>query len=873
MSTANYYSERKGGRTMNNRKKWYAVLACIVVVGIAALLYSIVTKGAPAISVSSYVKGTAEPLPATEVKFLPDNANSVPGMKLAAQTDALALYYHEETTEIAVLDKKSGKVWRSNPENRNEDAKASPYEKELLSSQLTLNFRDNIGTLSTYTNFARAISNKQFTTESIENGLRITYTLGDASLGIDALPKLISKQRMEEKILSKLDDQTKVTVNRGYLPLSSNPEVLERLDTSVERPLVLARMLDAFEKAGYTEEDLAFDNEENGGGAGAGAERPNFTIPIEYKLDGDSLVVFVPVGQLQEAEGFNVRNIELLNFFGAAGVEEQGYMLVPDGSGGLIHLNNGKSNAEVYAQRIYGEDLNDNSGRRGQVAESARLPVFGLKTGDNAWFAEIEEGESIAGIKADVGGRQNSYNNVFASFAIRGEDELELYKGNQVEEIQLLTESRYQGDVQVRYSFLSGSEASYSGMAKLYRERLASAGKLKPIEQEGDMPFYADVLGAVDKRKSFLGVPYKGLLPMTTIEEAGAIAAELEKHGVSNVQMRYLGWFNGGMKHKIPSKVSLDGKLGSTSELRKLAEQLESMGGKLYPDVAFQHVLRDSGSFKPASDAARFVTREVAARTPYNRAFNTMDTDLGTYWLLSPAKLPHFVDEFADSYSKYKLDALSLRDLGDLLHADYRVSRTIIRDTAKNIVTEQLGKLEERYPNLLLTGGNAYALPYADQLVNVPLEGSGFNIVDEIVPFYQMVIHGYIDYAGSPINLHDEQDLQLHLLRSIEYGAAPHFFWSHESSSELKFTAFDAYFSTEYSNWIAEATELYAAINDALGDLRTQPIAEHIRHSEGVVEVRYENGRSVYVNYTDKPVTVGGVKIEAKNYTVGGETK
>ena len=50
------------------------------------------------------------------------------------------------------------------------------------------------------------------------------------------------------------------------------------------------------------------------------------------------------------------------------------------------------------------------------------------------------------------------------------------------------------------------------------------AGKLKPLEAESDLPFYVDVLGAVDKRKSFLGVPYKGIMAMTTVEQAGEIA-------------------------------------------------------------------------------------------------------------------------------------------------------------------------------------------------------------------------------------------------------------------------------------------------------------------------------------------------------------
>ncbi|MFB9327930.1 DUF5696 domain-containing protein [Paenibacillus aurantiacus] len=855
---------------MNKRRKLYAVLACIAVVGIGALLYFTLTKGAPAIRVSAYVEEEAVPAAASEPKFLPGDA--VPGMKLAAESAALALYFNEETTELAVVDKRSGKVWRTNPESRNDDAKASPIEKERLSSQVTVNYRDRIGTLDTFTNYAHSILNKQFKVEMIESGLRLTYTIGDMSLGIDALPKYIGKQRMEEKVLSHLDDQTKVTINRAYLPSDTKPDVLERLDTAVARPLVLQRVLDAFAKAGYTEEDLAFDNEENGIGAG-GEEKPNFTVVIEYRIDGDSLVVNVPADQVAESQGFKIRNLELLNFFGAAGLDEQGYMLVPDGSGGLIHLNNGKSNAEVYAQRIYGDDYNDNSGRRGQVAESARLPVFGLKSGENAWFAQIEKGESIATVTADIGGRQNSFNHIHASFALRGEDELELYKGNKVDEIQLLSEARYTGDIQVRYSFLDGSDATYAGMAKIYRERMAADGRLNAIaaEDEEGLPFFVDVLGAVDKRKSFLGVPYKGIVPMTTVQQADEIADTLKENGISNVQMRYLGWYNGGMKHSVPSEVDMEGKLGSKSELRLLAEKLASAGGKLYPDTAFQHVLQDSFAFKPASDAARFITREQAMRTPYNRAFNTMDYDLGVYWLLSPAKLPYFVDRFMASYEDYNIDSVSLRDLGDLLHADYRASRVIFRDTAKNIVTEQLGKLNQQFPNLLLTGGNAYALPYADKLVNVPMEGSGFNIVDEAVPFYQMVIHGYIDYSGTPINLSDEQDLQFQLLRSVEYGAAPHFLWTYESSSELKFTAYDSLFSTEYTSWIADAAKMYAKANEALGGLRTQPIIDRIVHQEGVVEVRYGNGSSVYVNYTDKPATVGGMSVEANNFTVGSE--
>jgi len=855
---------------MRKRTKWYAVLACFLIVGIVSLSIYWVNKGAPAINVTSYSLGTNEPAQGSELTFLQGVNAAGPDMKLVAQTEKLALYFHQETTEIAVLNKSNGELWRSNPADREADPKASPYEKSLLSSQFSLTFRDSFGKVYTFLNYEESTSRKQFQAESFNNGIRITYTLGDMSLGIDVLPKFISVARMEEKVLSKLDEATAKYVRVRYTPVKSNPDVLERLDTAVSRQLVLVRMIDAFQKAGYTEEDLAFDNEENGLPGGAAGDKPNFTVPLEYRLDGDKLIVTVPSSRIEESEGYKIRMLNLLPFFGAASEEEQGYMLVPDGSGSLIYLNNGKVKDEIYAQRVYGEDENNNSGRRGQVAESARLPVFGLKSTNNAWFAEITKGDGIASINADISGRTNIYNNIFASFALRGEDTLELFKGNQVEEIKLLSEPHFEGDVEVSYSFLSGKEANYSGMAKVYREQLENRNVLNPLNVENQIPFYVSVLGAIDKRKTILGVPYKGMVAMTSFDQAAHIADQLQADGVHNIRMRYLGWFNDGLEHKIPAKVKLDSALGSKSKLQALAAKLEKMGGKLYPDVSFQHVYWDDLHFAPASDAARFITREQAARTPFNRAFNTMDFNLGTYYLLSPAKLPYYVDRFIKGYDKFKINAVSLRDLGDLVHADYRVNRVIFRDVAKNIVSEQMGKMKEAYPDVMVSGGNAYAFAYTNQIVNVPTSSSVFNITDEEVPFYQMVVHGYIDYAGSPINLDNQQDVSEQLLRSVEMGAAPHFLWSQESSSKLKFTRFDTMFSTAYTSWYDMAVEMYNRANSVLASVRSNIMVGHVIHQKGVVEVQYDGGTSIFVNYTNKPVTVNGTMIEARNFTVGG---
>lgn len=222
---------------------------------------------------------------------------------------------------------------------------------------------------------------------------------------------------------------------------------------------------------------------------------------------------------------------------------------------------------------------------------------------------------------------------------------------------------------------------------------------------------------------------------MTTYEQATEMAAKLQQDGVNRVQMRYQGWFGGGISHHTPTQVKLDSEVGSRSELQALSTKLEQSGGALFPDVAFQHMYHDDMRFAPSSDAARFVTKETAELYPYNPALNRMDQSKDSYYLLSAAKLPYVVNEFADKYNQLDLGGLSLRDLGQVLTSDYRDSRVIHRETAKNIVKEQLGKLAKSYPNMMISAANSYAWGSAQHVVNAPAGSSRFNITDEEVPF------------------------------------------------------------------------------------------------------------------------------------------
>ena len=115
----------------------------------------------------------------------------------------------------------------------------------------------------------------------------------------------------------------------------------------------------------------------------------------------------------------------------------------------------------------------------------------------------------------------------------------------------------------------------------------------------------------------------------------------------------------------------------------------------------------------------------------------------------------------------------------------------------------------------LVSGGNAYALPYAGSLIDVPIVSSGYAAESESVPFYQIVVHGLFEYAGPSLNL--SQDMKRSLLRSIETAAGLRVTLTYKPSSDLKGTDFAGLYSTSCSDWLDPALTLTGQLDSILG--------------------------------------------------------
>lgn len=791
----------------------------------------------------------------------------VEGMVLVSENDNLKLYTNLETTEIAVYNKNDGSITYSNPQDRDTHT-GTGINASNLSSTLAVTYYNKAGNVATINNYDMSIKNGQFETESIKDGIRYIYTLADEDSIASIVPYYISEDGLN-KVMEKSSDYDARTV-KGKYKLENGTYVLN--DSAKKSKVGMEKLNKIFEKAGYTEEDYAKDMEGH-----EEDESLSITIPLEYRLTDKGLEATVKAADIEEHGNVYISQIDVLQFFGAASNKAQGYILVPDGSGALINLNSGNQ-ATAYNQAIYDIDPVAQNYVVIEETECARLPIFGIKADDNAIFARITAGDAIASVNADVAGKLNNYNYAYASFNVREKELLNMFgvQGSK-SDIPVVEKSLYKIDLSVSYSFLTKDDASYSGMARTYRKQLIDEGILKETNQSESVPIYLDIIGGVEQKKHIMGIPYEGVCAMTTYDEASEIVDNLYDSDITNLRLNYQGWFNGGIYHDVADKIKLIGSVGSKSDLESLNKKLEDKGGKLFMDVAFQKVSHESKRFTSVLEASKYYSGyvvELGATDPstVRQTSNLEWYDEMIYYMISPKFLNRYVDKFASKITKYDVSGINLTDLGSVLTSDKKRSELINRQQAENIVIGQYEKLAETKKNLMETGGNEYSLKYVSDIIDAPTSYSAYYIIDEQVPFYEMVIHGSISYSGEAFNLMDDDLDDDFVLNCIEYGIAPRFTLSYKDPSKMKYTSSADKYSVLYTTWLDKAKEMYGNINEALKDVDGSAMINHEKLDNGLIKVDYENGKTIYINKTSQDITVDGNTVKAKNYLKTGGT-
>ncbi|MBQ9142780.1 MAG: hypothetical protein IJX63_13485 [Lachnospiraceae bacterium] len=801
---------------------------------------------------------------------------------MTLESDGLLFEMDSATTQFKVTDKSSGMVWYSNPEGAADDSLAMTIEKNKLRSTVLLTYSTQGGVDTLQNNYQYSMEQQIYDIEQGADYIKVNYSIGDVQKEY-MIPPVMTEERFNE-FLSKMDKEQEVMMTNYYKKYDINKlskkdqeqkdELLERFPLMADNicyalrdtvnDSVSKKLQEIMESIGYTYEEYLVDKANDT--QGKISDKPVFNLSVVYRLEGDDLVVEVPFNEIEYMKDKPVYYLSILPYFGAGYMDEEGFLLVPEGGGALIEFNNGKINQNSYYANVYGWDMALD--RDAIVHETETYyNVFGLAKEGASYLCIMEEGAPYAAVQADISGRNHSYNFVNSVYTMVHREQYDVSATN-IGDMFVYEEQLPQDEKIVqRYRFIDSD--SYVDMANVYHDYLENkySGYLTKND-DNEAPVAIEIVGAVDKIKQIFGVPVSKPLELTTYKEAEEIVTELQASGMNNMSVKMSGWMNGGVQQKMLEKVKLISDLGSKKALKNMTATANELSIPVYFD-GITNYAKDSDlldGFFVYTDAARFVSKEKAELSEYSVPNYGKRDDLDPYYLLKAPIILQMAENLQSAAKNYN-GGVSFADIGDTLSADYYRKDSYSRQKVMNQHAELLKNMYDEDTNIMINQGNDYAIAYADMITNMDLAGAEYTIIDKKVPFYQMALHGYVNYTGEPLNL--TQNYEEELLKSAEYGAGLSFTLMKESAFTLQKTLYTQYFGAEYDSWKEKMLEIYNRYNTELGHVFKLRMTDHEYVGTGVTMTTYEDGTKVYVNYTYEDVTAkDGTLVAARDYVV-----
>mgnify|MGYP001162074255 CR=1 FL=1 len=597
------------------------------------------------------------------------------------------------------------------------------------------------------------------------------------------------------------------------------------------------------------------------------------TFAMDYHLYDGYFDVTIPQDQIKESindakqVGFYLVTLEPLPFFGSGADDEQGYMLVPDGSGALVNFKPihpdylQPFNQEVYASDTFFFDPQGTNVQQYFVPqEPVMLPAFGIakqadstaKTPEGAFLGLVTQGDSDVFMDVWPSGYITKYNHTGAQFLYRRTANIPRSRGVTVQRVAI---PMVTGDKTVRYYLLGGQGATYSGMAAKYRDYLLN-DKHVPQLAQADAPLQLDLIMGAQKN----GLVGQVLVQATTFSEAQQIIEALRERGVTRLDVTLRGWNRDGLRRASPNRMPADTRLGGNAGMEQLTSMARQLGVPIYLLDDFRTAYSGEKGYFAHNDAVR-----GANKLP------TFSSGVGQgqqLYLLSPVvEYNNFVLRDVPKEKLLGASGLDLDYFGKIITYDTNDAHLLTRQGYIDWNNKITDYVRQELGNVSVEGGNPYMLPHSQNLRQVSVDDSHYQFEDQAVPFYEMVMHGLATYTGKYANL--RSDPQFEYLRQLEYGAQPAFNLTYLPTSEL-YRAYSAYenFSSTWTDWVDDLVREYQDETMQLGSTTNQFIIDHRQLAPGVFQTTYQNGTKVIVNYSDQRYSNGVVAVSSLGYVV-----
>ncbi|MBE6657005.1 MAG: hypothetical protein E7604_01025 [Ruminococcaceae bacterium] len=541
-------------------------------------------------------------------------------------------------------------------------------------------------------------------------------------------------------------------------------------------------------------------------------------IPVELSQKDDILCA-VPV---HDGIG-HIKYIDLGYNLADAHAGMPGYYAVPRGSGSPddhICCFTERENTEI-------------------LASDFQMPMFGYTNGNDGWCA------IVTGYTYDyqliIGVRDGNYY-MYPRFPFEN--------------------GRPWENIAVQYRLLHGADASYSGMARVYRQYLLDECGIKPLrERLNEQLAYAAESLYIRIRMAWKPVPSPveeqtednepPIHVAITFDEVGALLDKCKDAGVKKAEFCLVGWNKSGHDGRWPQSFPAEPLLGGEEALRRLIEKAQAMG---------YQITCHTNSTDAYSIADCYQDDIVRINRDGSEARHGICWGGGLPRWVCPDKAVGIAREQLPKIAKlgfrglHYIDVISTIALPQCFSPEHPVSRRKAHDDYVEIAR----MAHDLFGGFSSEGGYDHTLPYLDYGLYVSFYDTENEklppMFTKSVPLWQVALHGIILSNPYTTTVNAPVKSRRHQLEMIERGGRPTVYLFSKFKSDGKSWMGNDDITCSNPADTAKTVQILADLYrefEPMARLQTLFIENHEEIRPDVVCTTYEDGTKITVDFAN----------------------
>ena len=585
---------------------------------------------------------------------------------------------------------------------------------------------------------------------------------------------------------------------------------------------------------------------------------------VNVVIENEDLIVSIPYESIDEYSeelwmpgnsDISINDILIYPFFGSTSSQEDGYIVIPDGSGALISLVDEPENLANYNASVYGKDLgytevpivSETNVETIKPLARVTLPIYGIihNVNNSGVLVISENGANYATYNFVSKSLVTEYYQSYFHYNYR--TSYKQFQSRSDDQQYILGFQKYPNEFEIkqRYVFLT-ENANYVGVAKGYRQFLEDTTDLKDENLSPMMKTNLDIIGNEIEQ----GIFFKKNVSMTSYSGLIDIINEIQKDNISNISITFKTFVLSDSQYRFDVLRSLGGK-GDFSKLMNFIEE---------NNIEFEPYVDYINSYEDSKYIAARMNRKEFLKLNYSYMY------LYKY-INNPSYLSDFIDDDLDVYEKHGVSSIALNGMNDTLFTSILKDRTVQYSTENmEFVLDSLEKLQSENVRTSFYNPDSYLYEYVNNYYDAPLSSSELMFVDATIPLVQLVVSGHMDLYSPSINFVASEDLAL--LRMVEYGLNPTYTLSEEENYLLKYTNASNIYISNYSVLRSRILLQNDFLISGLSKTSGIEMTDHQFLDVGVSLSTFSNGTQIIVNYNDYDYNYNNLVIEARGYVV-----